>query len=203
MRPLGPGVYRMTRRRRRSALCRQGQKRAQAHRQLYAARRPYQPHRADDRVDRLDGLRLDRDGDRGAAARDQLHQADEAALQRVDARRQVVPLYLHVSGDHPAPQIMQASRRADAEGRLFRPLRQRLGGQSHPECAGARLSAALLHRQLLREPHAAMPAASDQALRGALHRRDRSERLCGAGRARRARFSPAKAARCATCSRRR
>ena len=63
----------------------------------------------------------------------------------------------------------QASRRAQPQGRLFRPLRQRLGGQQHAQRAAARLPAALLRKLLLRQSHAALPAVPDQALRRALH----------------------------------
>ena len=57
------------------------------------------------------GIRLDRDRDRGAAARSQPDQAAAPALQRAAARRQVVPLY----PDHRRPlgaADPQASRRA-------------------------------------------------------------------------------------------
>ena len=81
--------------------------------------------------------------------------------------------YIFISRRSPGAADHQASRRARPQGRLFRPLRQRLGGQPHPERAAARLSPALLLGQLLREPHAALPALSDQALLRALHRRDR------------------------------
>ena len=90
------------------------------------------------------------------------------ALQRAAAGRQVAAL-------HPAHRrsrgaaAREASRRAQAQGRLLRPLRQRLGGQPHHQRAAARLPAALLQRQLLREPHAALPAVPDQALLGPLH----------------------------------
>ena len=81
------------RRGRRGALCRQGAQHQEAHRELYAPRPADGPHRADDRADRLDGFRLDRDRGRGAAARGQFHQADEAALQCAAARRQELSLY--------------------------------------------------------------------------------------------------------------
>ena len=116
----------------RSSLCRQGKKRPQTDRQLYAAFRPYHAHRKDDRADRVDGLRFDRDRDRSLAARDEFHQADEAAFQCLDARRQVVSLYLAHrrpcrAADH------QASRRAQPEGRVFRPFASVRRGQSHLE----------------------------------------------------------------------
>ena len=67
-------------------------------------------------------IRLHRHRDRSAAARSQPDQATAAALQRADARRQVVPLY----PDHQRPSRAadpQASRRAQPAGRLFRPVR--------------------------------------------------------------------------------
>ena len=69
-------------------------------------------------------------GGRGAAARGQFHQADEAALQCAAARRQELPVY----PDHRRPcgaAAAQASRRAQRQGRLFRPVRQRRRGSSH------------------------------------------------------------------------
>ena len=82
----------------------------------------------------------------------------------------------------------QASRRPHRQGRLLRPLRQRLGGQPHRERPAARVPAALLHGQLLREPHAALPALPDQALLRPLHRRDPARRVRRASPRRRATF---------------
>ena len=166
---------------RRGALCRQGQERAQARRELHAARRPCEPHRADDRRHRRHGFHLGRDRDRRAAAGSQSHQAVEAALQRADARRQVVSLYSDRPGSRRAADH-QASRRARPQGRLFRPIRQRLGGQSRAQRIAAGVSAALLRRLVLRKPHAAVFAVSNQALRRSVHRRDLDRRLRGAGR---------------------
>ena len=82
----------------------------------------------------------------------------------------------------PSPQHLQASRRAQAQGRLFRPVRLGRRRRPHHQFAAARLPAPHLHRLGLREPHAALPALPDQALLRALHRRDRRERLRRAGR---------------------
>ena len=90
--------------------------------------------------------------------------------------------YILITGDHAAPQLLQASRRAERQGRLFRALRQRRRGSSHAQRAAARVPAAHLLGQLLREPHAALPAVPDQALLGALHRRNLARRLSRAGR---------------------
>ena len=118
--------------------------------------------------------------DRSAAARSQSHQALAAALQRGVARRQVVSLH----PDHRrslGAANPQASRRAHAAGPLLRAVRLGLGGQPHHQCAAARLPVALLQRCLFREPHPAVPAVSDQALLGAVHRRDRLSRICRTG----------------------
>ena len=73
------------------------------------------------------------------------------------ARRQVVPLYPdHVRSLGAADP--QASRRAHPAGPLFRAVRFGLGGQPHHQRAAARVSAALVQRSVLREPHAAVPA---------------------------------------------
>ena len=168
-RAVGPRRLPHDRCQRRRALCRQGQEHPQTHRRLYAPDRLRPAHRAHDRGDRLARIRLDRDRDRGAAARGQSDQAAAAALQRAAARRQVVPLH----PDHRrslGAADPQAPRRAHARGQLLRAVRLGLGGQPHHHGAAARLSAALLLRRLLREPHAAVPALSDQALLGSLHR---------------------------------
>ena len=90
--------------------------------------------------------------------------------------------YILIAGGHDGAAARQASRRALDPGRLFRPLRQRRRGVPHAQRAAARVPAAHLLRQLLREPHPALPALPDQALLGALHRRDRARRLRRAGR---------------------
>ena len=92
--------------------------------------------------------------------------------------------YILIARDHDAPQITKHRGARGAQGRLFRPLRQRLGGQSRAQRVAAGLSSALLRRFLLREPHAALPALSDQALRRPLHRRNLDRRLRRAGAAR-------------------
>ena len=89
--------------------------------------------------------------------------------------------YILITGDHWAPQILKHRGARNRDGQLLRPVRLGLGGQPHHHGAAARVPLALLLRRLLREPHAAVPAASDQALLGALHARDRVRRLSGAG----------------------
>jgi hypothetical protein len=78
---------------RRRSLCRQGAQPEEAGDQLRARPRSFQPHHADDRADDEHGVRHHPHRDRSAAARGQPDQAAEAALQRADARRQVVSLY--------------------------------------------------------------------------------------------------------------
>ena len=110
------------RRRGRGALCRQGALDQEAHRRLYGARAPAEPHRPHGRPDALDGVRHHRIGRRGAAARGQSHQAAEAPLQRDAARRQELPLYPHL---HRASggAAHQASRRAHrSPGDYFGPF---------------------------------------------------------------------------------
>ena len=125
-------------------------------------------------------VRLDRDRDRGAAARGEPDQAAAPALQRAAARRQVVSLHPHHRRPRGAADP-QAPRRAQPQGRLLRAVRGRQRGQPHHHGAGARLPDPLLLGRGVREPHAALPAAPDQALLGAVHRRDLARRLCRAG----------------------
>ena len=93
----------------------------------------------------------------------------------------------------PGAADLQASRRARRQGRLFRPVRLGRRGQPHHQFAAARLPAPHLHRQRLREPHAAVPALPDQALLRPVHRRDRSSPAMPSWCARRRTFSPAAA----------
>ena len=90
--------------------------------------------------------------------------------------------YILIARDHAVAADPQASRRAQPQGRLFRPIRLGRRRRPHHQHAAARLSAALLHRRLFREPHAAVPALPDQALLRALHRRNRARRIWRAGR---------------------
>ena len=77
--------------------------------------------------------------------------------------------YILITADHWAPQILKHRGARSRDGQLLRPVRLGLGGQPHHHGAAARVPAALLLRRLFREPHAAVPAAPDQALLGALH----------------------------------
>ena len=148
--------------------------------QLRAARRAHQPHRAHDLGDGVDGIRDGAHGGRGAAARSEPHQALPAALQRAAARRQVVSL--HPDRARPGGAAdHEASRRAQPQGRLLRAVRLGGRGRPHDQHAAAGVPAALVLRQRLREPDAALPAASDQALLGAVHGRDRAGRVRPAG----------------------
>jgi hypothetical protein len=102
-------------------------------------------HPAHDRGHRDRRDHLDRDRNRGAAARSQSDQAAAPALQRATARRQIVSLY----PDHRrslGAADPQASRRAVAARALFRAVRLGRRGQPHHHGAAARLPGALLHR---------------------------------------------------------
>jgi excinuclease ABC subunit C len=141
------------------------------------------PHRIARMVaaDHRHGIRLDRDRDRGAAARIQPHQAAAPPLQRADAGRQVVPLH----PDHERPCGARASPSTAApacrKGDYFGPFASAWAvGRTINALEG--LPRALLQRCRLREPHAALPPAPDQALRRPLHRGDRAARLWRAGR---------------------
>ena len=170
----------------------------EARRHLYA-RRPATTSRIERMIarDRDDGVRLDRDRDRGAAARSQPDQAAAAALQRAAARRQVVPL--HPDHRRPLRRRRSSSIAARARARATISARSpRPGGQPHHHRAAARVPAALLLRRLLREPHAALPAAPDQALLGALHAARSRSPTTPSWCARRRPSSPARARRCRT-----
>ena len=162
-------------------LRRQGAQPEGARHQLRARRQPHQPHHAHDLRHRLDGVRDGAHGGRGAAAGSQPDQALPPALQRAAQGRQVLPLH----PDRPRPRDAadpQASRRAQPQGRLLRPVRLGRRRQSHDQHAGAGVPAALVLGPRVREPHAALPALPDQALLGALHRRDRLPGLRRPGR---------------------
>ena len=89
--------------------------------------------------------------------------------------------YILITAGETAPMIAKHRGARIEAGRILRPVRLGAGGASHHHRAGARVPDPLLLRHRVREPHAAVPAAPDQALRGALHRRDLAHRLCRAG----------------------
>ena len=102
------------------------------------------------------------------------------ALQRAAAGRQVVPLHPDRARAQGAADP-EASRRAQPQGRLLRAVRLGRRRQPHHQHAGAGVPAALVLGSRVREPHAAVPAPPDQALLGAVHRRDRPRGLRQAG----------------------
>jgi predicted GIY-YIG superfamily endonuclease len=100
-------------------------------------------------------------------------------LQRAAARRQELSQH----PDRQGPRLSadpQASRQAQHPGQLFRPLRQRRRGQPDAEPVAEGVPAAQLRRHGVPEPHAALPALSDQALLGALRRGVSTPRICRA-----------------------
>ena len=85
--------------------------------------------------------------------------------------------YILITERPPRPGDRQASRRAQPEGHVFRPVRLGRRGRAHDQRAAARLPAPHLLGLVLREPDAAVPPLPDQALLGALHRRHLPWRL--------------------------
>ncbi len=81
--------------------------------------------------------------------------------------------YIHLTGDRDFPQIIKHRGARNGARRLFRPLRLGRGGGAHHHRLAARLPAALLQRQHLRQPHPPLPALPDQALQRALRRAHR------------------------------
>ena len=107
-------------------------------------------------------------------------QAAQAALQHPAPRRQIVPLHPASPGPSLAADL-EVPRRQERAGRLLRPIRVRRRRGPHDKRAPARVPAALVLGFGPGEPHPALPAASDQALHGALRRPDRQGRLRRAG----------------------
>ena len=100
----------------RCAVCRQGQGPEEARHLLYPALSPADPAAAHDRRNGDDGIRHHPYRGGGVAAGSQSDQALHAALQRVAARRQELPLYLDHRGspgaaDHQASGWPQPPRR--------------------------------------------------------------------------------------------
>ena len=89
--------------------------------------------------------------------------------------------YILICTGHPAARLVKHRGARNLVRRLFRPVRERGRGVSHPERAAARVSSAHLLGQFFRQSHPAMPAPPDQALLGAVHRRNRARRLCETG----------------------
>ena len=145
--------------RQRRAVRRQGEKRPQAAFLLRPRQRAAAgAHPAHDRGNRDGRDRLHHDRNRSAAAGSQPDQAAAAALQRATARRQVVSLHPDIRRPLGAADP-QASRRANQARTIFRAVRIRRRRQPHHHGAAARVPDPLLHRRLLREPHAG-PACS-------------------------------------------
>ena len=134
--PSSPGVYRMIDANGDVLYVGKAKNIRKADRRLCAPDRLRPAHRAHDRGDRRARVRLDRDRDRGAAARSQPDQAAAAALQRAAARRQVVSLY----PDHRATtgRRRSSSTAARAPARATTSARSPRSGRStapSPRCS--------------------------------------------------------------------
>jgi excinuclease ABC subunit C len=89
--------------------------------------------------------------------------------------------YILITGDHWAPQILKHRGARTRPGRYYGPFASVWAVNRTITALATRLPVAQLFGRLLREPHPAVPSASDQALFGALHERDRLRRLCRIG----------------------
>ena len=76
------------------------------------------------------------------------------------------------AADQASPQIAKHRGAQTRKGGYFGPFACAWRGEPDRQRAAARVPAALLLRQRLRKPHAAVPAVPDQALLGALHAAD-------------------------------
>uniref|UniRef100_A0A0N4Z2U6 LigA n=1 Tax=Parastrongyloides trichosuri TaxID=131310 RepID=A0A0N4Z2U6_PARTI len=136
------------RRGRRLPLRGQGQVVEEAGCSICARAIPHPAHRPDGVADPRDGAGGHGVRDRGPAARIQLHQEAEAALQRRAEGRQVLRRADDPARPPRAPGA-QASRRPYDTRRLFRPLRLDLGGEPYVEHPAEGLPAAILFGQRL------------------------------------------------------
>ena len=95
--------------------------------------------------------------------------------------------YILICTGHPAARLVKHRGARNLVGDYFGPFAERRRGVSHPQRAAAGVSPAHLLGQFLRQSNPAVPALPDQALLGAVHRRDFARRIRQAGR-RSARF---------------
>ena len=83
--------------------------------------------------------------------------------------------YIVLTGDHPAPQLAKHRGRQDAQGRLFRPVRERMGGKPDDERPRAGVPREVVHRFGVRDAHAG-PASCIRSSGARRHARARSRR---------------------------
>ena len=91
--------------------------------------------------------------------------------------------FIHLTAGHDFPQLTKFRGARDKAGRVFRAVRLGRRGQPHLDRVAEGVSAALVQRQRVQQPHPSLPAVPDQALQRALRRPDRQRRVRAADRA--------------------
>ena len=89
--------------------------------------------------------------------------------------------YILICTGHPAARLIKHRGARSLAGDYFGPFASAGAVFPHPQRAAAGVSPAHLLGQFLRQSNPAMPAPPDQALLGAVHRRNRARRLCEPG----------------------
>ena len=89
--------------------------------------------------------------------------------------------YILITGDHPAPQICKHRGARSQPGKYYGPFASVWAVNRTHQRAAAGVPDALVLGRGVREPHPALPAAPDQALRRPLHRRGDGRGLPRAG----------------------